>query len=102
MAKVRTNKQHDYITLRVEWSKESRVNMTWSRYGEKVTFIGMTDAHARLLMREMKLPRAYKTNGEWIDAVAKAAENTLDASTLYEAMIKTREAKTASLVGAAG
>ena len=90
MPKVNVNKQHDYITVRVVWSKELTINMTWSRYGEKVSFRGLTEAHVRPILRQMKLPSVYKTNGEWIDAVAKAAETAADANALLAAMTKAR------------
>ena len=90
MPKVNVNKQHDYITVRVVWSKELTINMTWSRYGEKVSFRGLTEAHVRPILRQMKLPSAYKTNGEWIDAVAKVAETASDANELLTVMTKAR------------
>ena len=86
MTKVKVNKQHDYITIRVEWSKTSRVNMTWSRYGEKVSFLDVTDAQARMIMRLMKLPTGVKTNGEWIDRLAEKVAATTNAETLISTM----------------
>lgn len=94
MPKVNVNKQHDYITLRVVWSKELRINMTWSYSGQKVSFVGLPESQVRVILKLMKTPfDTYQTNGPWIDAIAKMAETAADGAALIAGIEALRAAK---------
>lgn len=70
---------HDYITVRVEFSPASRVNLTLNRYGVKLTATqdlqhvaeGIMDAFERA---HKGMKGRYADNGEFMTALCKASQ----------------------------
>lgn len=80
MATTKLITQHDYMTLRVNYSKETRIVLTTARYREKMTAtVDIDGAVLRRVLpafaksRNLVGPK-FKTIGEWIARVKELAE----------------------------
>jgi hypothetical protein len=76
---VNRKTEHDFVTLAITWEITTKLNLTWNRNGEKISYAQAIDPElAAKLLEAARVPNGEPTIGQWIEKVWECAARTRD------------------------